>query len=545
VGEHRKRQRPIVGPVQAWLDATFVDREIILRSQDRIKYLRVSSRLQRWAAAVSVVAGGWLLYATLAYFLSPYMVRAKDAEIAEHRLAYFDLLSEVSEYQGHFAQITRNLQSNQDFLLGLLNSDGTAAALAGNLRSSDSEYARVAVARDSLRERLEAFESELQDIAQRNGDLHEKVATLQEALQWTEQERQAVTAARERLGQRLQETEQELALASASKSELETTVRTLLAELEAREAANRELAALREGETQSYTSERERLQGQILLLQDSLAEAGLHETDLERQIGALEGALSRALDRGLELARTRDSLEKENTSLEGLIVDIRDQQKELVDRVNTHTVDTITDLESLVASTGLDVEFLLAQVDGFGNAQGGPFIPADDLLSADAAYELQVSVAMLDLRLDRWDALQRLVAALPTATPLEHFEITSDYGYRRDPINGRSAVHSGVDFAAPRNTPLYTTAPGVVSFAGWRGRYGRVVEIDHGFGIKTRYAHLAKISVKKGEELGIGVEVGLLGSSGRVTGPHLHYEVLFDGAPLDPMNFIKAGKNVL
>jgi murein DD-endopeptidase MepM/ murein hydrolase activator NlpD len=152
---------------------------------------------------------------------------------------------------------------------------------------------------------------------------------------------------------------------------------------------------------------------------------------------------------------------------------------------------------------------------------------------------------MLDLRLDRWDALQRLVAALPTATPLEHFEITSDYGYRRDPINGRSAVHSGVDFAAPRNTPLYTTAPGVVSFAGWRGRYGRVVEIDHGFGIKTRYAHLAKISVKKGEELGIGVEVGLLGSSGRVTGPHLHYEVLFDGAPLDPMNFIKAGKNVL
>ena len=71
------------------------------------------------------------------------------------------------------------------------------------------------------------------------------------------------------------------------------------------------------------------------------------------------------------------------------------------------------------------------------------------------------------------------------------------------------------------------------------------MEIDHGFGIKTRYAHLNKISVKKGEEVGIGVEVGLLGSSGRTTGPHLHYEILFDGEPLDPMNFIKAGKNVL
>lgn len=577
MGDQRKRQRPILGPVQAWLDKTFVDREIILRSQDRIKYLRISGRVQRCAAGVAGVAGVWLLYATLAFFLSGYMVKAKDAEIAEHRLAYFDLLSEVSEYQGHFAQITRNLQSNQDFLLGLLNS-GEASELAGNLKSSDSEYARVAVARDSLRERLKAFEGELQDIALRNGDLHQKVATLQNALQWTEQERQAVTAARERLGLRLQETEQELALASASKTELETSVRTLLAELESREAANQHLATLRDDENKAAAAvreqliadataererliadanaererltgdasvERERLESEIAALESELDQASDRENGLEKQIGTLEGALSRALDRGAELAQTKDSLEKENTSLEGLIVDIRDQQKELVDRVNTHTVDSITDLETVVASTGLDVDALLEQVEGFGNAQGGPFIPADDLLSADTAYELQVSVAMLDMRLDRWDALQQLVAHLPMATPLEHYEINSDFGYRRDPINGRSALHSGVDFGAPRNTPLYTTAPGVVSFAGWRGRYGRVVEIDHGFGIKTRYAHMAKISVKKGEEVGVGVEVGLLGSSGRATGPHLHYEILFDGNPLDPMNFIKAGKNVL
>lgn len=577
MGDQRKRQRPILGPVRAWLDKTFVDREVILRSQDRIKYLRISGRVQRYAAGVSAVAGVWLLYATLAFFLSGYMVKAKDAEIAEHRLAYFDLLSEVSEYQGHFARITRNLQSNQDFLLGLLNS-GDGGELAGNLKSSDSEYARVAVARDSLRERLKAFEGELQDIALRNSDLHQKVATLQNALQWTEQERKAVTAARERLGQRLQETEQELALASASKGELETTVRTLLAELEAREAANQHLATLRDDENRTAATvreqliadanaererliadanaererltgdadaERERLVSEIAALEGELDRASDRENGLEKRIGTLEGALDSALDRGAELAQATDSLEKENTSLEGLIVDIRDQQKELVDRVNTRTVNSITDLETVVASTGLDVAALLDQVDGFGNAQGGPFIPADDLLSADTAYELQVSVAMLDMRLDRWDALQQLVAQLPMAAPLERFEINSDFGYRRDPINGRSALHSGMDFGAPRNTPLYTTAPGVVSFAGWRGRYGRVVEIDHGFGIKTRYAHMAKISVKKGEEVGVGVEVGLLGSSGRTTGPHLHYEILFDGSPLDPMNFIKAGKNVL
>jgi len=622
VEEQRRRVRPILGPIKAWLDRTFVDREVILRSQDRIKYLRIGGRLQLCVAASAAAGSAWLLYATLAFFLSGYMVKAKDAEIAEHRLAYFDLLSEVSEYQGHFAKITRNLQSNQDFLLGLLNSDdGVAGRIAGNLKSSDNEYARVAVARDALRDRLEAFEGELQDIALRNSDLHEKVATLQEALQWTEQERLAVTAARERLGQRLQETEQELALASASKSELESTVRTLLAELTASETAARDLAALRDEENRSYIAERDRLvseseaerirletelstqraeleariaaqreqlqaeivtqreqlqaeivtqreelEGELIALRDRLhtdnaaqrkaleAEIAMlerelddssdRETGLERQVGVLEGALSRALDRGAELAATRDSLEQEKSDLEGLIVDIRDQQKELVDRVNTHTVDSISDLETLVASTGLDVENLLGQVDGFGNAQGGPFIPADDLLSADTAYELKVSVAMMELRLNRWDALQQLVTHLPLAAPLEHYEINSDFGYRRDPINGRSALHSGIDFGAPRNTPLYTTAPGVVSFAGWRGRYGRVVEIDHGFGIKTRYAHMAKISVKKGEEVGVGVEVGLLGSSGRATGPHLHYEILFDGDPIDPMNFIKAGQNV-
>ena len=566
VGDHRKRQRPFLGPVQNWLDQTFVDREVILRSQDRIKYLRISGRTQRYAAALTAGVATWVLYSTLAFFLSGYMVKAKDAEIAQHRLAYFDLLSEVSEYQGHFAQITRNLQSNQDFLLGLLKTD-EEGGIANALKSSDSEYARVAVARDSLRDRLQAFEGELQDIADRNGDLHDKVAKLQNALEWTEQERKSVTAARERLGEQLQETAQELALASASKSELEDTVRSLLAELESRETANRQLASLRETENKTASATREQLQAdavairekleaevasvraqleaQITALEEELDQSSDRENGLEKQIGTLQGALARALDRGAELARTRDSLEQQKTDLEGLITDITDQQKELVDRVNTHTDDTITGLENVVASTGLNVDALLSQVEGYGNAQGGPFIPADDLLSADSAYELKVSVAMMDMRLDRWDALQKLVAHLPMATPLEHYEINSDFGYRRDPINGRSALHSGIDFGAPRNTPLYTTAPGVVSFAGWRGRYGRVVEIDHGFGIKTRYAHLNKISVKKGEEVGIGVEVGLLGSSGRTTGPHLHYEILFDGEPLDPMNFIKAGKNVL
>ncbi len=569
----------------------FVDREIFLRSNDRVQYLRVSARAQKWLAGAAVVAMGWLTYTTLAFFLSGYMERAKDQEIAQHRLAYFDLLSEVTEYQSQFAQITRNLQENQEYLLSLLGSEqpgADGATIAGNLKSSETAFARVAVARGALREKLQDFESELMQIAGRSGDLQERVARLKDTLQSTEAERQAVTAARERLDRRLEQTEQELALASASKTDLEESVRALLSELESNEREyveqiaaleqerDQRIAALEQERDQRIAAleqdrdmrlarleaarkeadekaaatiagleqTRDQLNGRIVELEAGVAAARERQRGLEAQIGSLEGALSRALDNGEQLAGDRTHLQLQVASLESLIADMRDQQKELVDRVEVHTADGISGLEQVVTATGLDVDKLLGEVEGYGGGQGGPFIPADDLLATDASYELQVSVAMLDQRLDRWEALHRLVQSLPLHAPLEHYEINSDFGYRKDPINGRSALHTGTDFGAPRNTALYTTAPGVVTFAGWRGRYGRVVEIDHGYGVKTRFAHLAKISVKKGQSVGLGEEVGLLGSSGRTTGPHLHYEVLFEGKPYDPMNFIKAGKDV-
>jgi len=561
--------------------AYFVDREIFLRANDRVQYLRLSARAQKWMVGTAVLAMGWLTYSTLAYFLSGYVERAKDQEIAQHRLAYFDLLSEVTEYQTQFAQITRNLQENQDYLLSLLGSeqDGLeTAGIVGNLKTSESAFARVAVARGALREKLQDFESDLMQIADRNGDLQTKVARLKDTLQSTEAERQAVTAARERLGRRLEETEQELALASATKTELEESVRALLTELETSEREHAEQLAQLEAEKQQLKSSgeaeratltakaeaqiaaltakaesqiaalqvtREQLSSRIVMLESSLAAAVERQEGLETQIGSLEGALSRALSAGEELAGDRQHLQLQVASLESLIADMRDQQQELVDRVEDRTVDGIEGLEAVVVSTGLDVEKLLAEVEGFEGGQGGPFIAADELLATDVSYELQVSVAMLDLKLDRWEALHQLVLALPLAAPLEHYEINSEFGYRKDPINGRSALHTGLDFGAPRNSALYTTAPGVVTFAGWRGRYGRVVEVDHGYGVKTRFAHLAKISVKKGQSVALGEEVGLLGSSGRATGPHLHYEILFEGKPYDPMNFIKAGKDVL
>ncbi len=137
--------------------------------------------------------------------------------------------------------------------------------------------------------------------------------------------------------------------------------------------------------------------------------------------------------------------------------------------------------------------------------------------------------------------MQELLRSLPLAAPLEQYRISSAFGPRKDPVNGRLSRHLGLDFRAKLATPVLSTAPGEVVFAAWKGRYGRLVEIDHGHGIRTRYAHLHKILVKPGQAVGHRETIGLLGSSGRSTGPHVHYEVLVNGKRHDPMNFLKAG----
>jgi murein DD-endopeptidase MepM/ murein hydrolase activator NlpD len=133
---------------------------------------------------------------------------------------------------------------------------------------------------------------------------------------------------------------------------------------------------------------------------------------------------------------------------------------------------------------------------------------------------------------------------LPLAAPLAQYELSSGYGLRRDPINHRRAMHAGIDLRGAMRAPVIATAPGRVVQAGRRRGYGLMVEIDHGLGVHTRYAHLAAIAVRPGQRVRLGGRVGLLGSTGRSTGPHLHYEVLVDGRPRNPQPFLKAGQRL-
>jgi murein DD-endopeptidase MepM/ murein hydrolase activator NlpD len=144
--------------------------------------------------------------------------------------------------------------------------------------------------------------------------------------------------------------------------------------------------------------------------------------------------------------------------------------------------------------------------------------------------------------IERLSALQRLARTLPLASPLDHFELTSAYGKRRDPFTKGWAFHAGLDFSAASGSKILATAPGRVVHAGPAGPYGNMVEIDHGMGVVTRYGHLKSIGVAPGDEIQFREEIGVIGNTGRSTALHLHYEVRIDDTAYDPARFLDAGR---
>ena len=181
-------------------------------------------------------------------------------------------------------------------------------------------------------------------------------------------------------------------------------------------------------------------------------------------------------------------------------------------------------------------------------AQGGPLVEARDpralaaVLDVDQDFARRVQRASANLAEMR--ALSTAASRLPVHRPTDEGHRTSSFGVRYDPFTSRPAFHSGVDFGGGLMTPVEATAPGVVSFAGVRSGYGNTVEVDHGAGLKTRYAHLHRVNVRPGERVALGQRLGGMGNTGRSTGVHLHYEVWMNGRVQNPDRFLKVGDYV-
>jgi murein DD-endopeptidase MepM/ murein hydrolase activator NlpD len=226
------------------------------------------------------------------------------------------------------------------------------------------------------------------------------------------------------------------------------------------------------------------------------------------------------------------------------IENVRVSQEQLLDAADSFAKSRADRLRLAFRLAGLTPTSYMPK----GGSLGGPLIESKDpralaaVLDVDEGFADRIQHAADDLSEAR--ALTQAAETLPFARPTAGTEQSSGFGVRFDPFNGHPAFHSGLDFAGGMMTPVHSTAPGVVSFTGVRNGYGNVVEVDHGRGFKTRYAHLAAISVSVGQHVAVGQRLGGMGSTGRSTGPHLHYEVWVNGRAQNPDRFVKAGAYV-
>jgi len=278
---------------------------------------------------------------------------------------------------------------------------------------------------------------------------------------------------------------------------------------------------------------------------DPAARKGPAQTTAERieQRQQFLDALVTGRARGPELAdllpRSRGKVSAEAAASAGVLApfaELEKRQMAITERVAAAAASRLRDAQSLLSRLGLDPgRFGAATTSGMG----GPFVPATTAMPADSRD------AELLRTWQRAEAVEDAMASLPAYVPARTYTITSGFGLRADPFHGRAARHAGLDFAGAHGEPILAAAAGRVVRAERFGAYGLTVDIDHGRGVMTRYAHLSSIRVRTGDRVAMGQHIGGMGSTGRSTGTHLHYEVRIDGQPVDPRPFIEASRYLL
>ncbi len=422
---------------RALVDRVFPERQLVMRTEGKVSYFKISQPFQIVVSGVFAAALCWSSFTSVSFLMHDQILQAKDDEIAGARLAYRSLLNEVAEYQRKFAAITKDLEENHSLMLGLV---------------------------------------------EKNAALQRNLSSVSRRLELTNAERQQVISARERLKEQLATLENEMPSLSSRNFALKDNLNAV--------------------------------------------ESDLHLIMTERNKAQNDSS------------RMRNRVEELTSRLK----ELQETEGEVVQRMNERTADQIAGLEKIIELAGMEPDHLMGDTEGEKAGVGGPYIPVE--ADSQPAGDLKLELANLDRNLNRLETLQESMSRMPLAAPLTNYYITSSFGKRKDPMTNRWSAHYGVDLGGPMKSPVYSTAAGKVTHAGWKGRYGRMIEIDHGFGLKTRFAHLSKVLVKVGQEVKFHEKVGLLGSTGRSTGPHLHYEVVFNNKPLNPLKFIRAGKYV-
>lgn len=195
--------------------------------------------------------------------------------------------------------------------------------------------------------------------------------------------------------------------------------------------------------------------------------------------------------------------------------------------------------EGAIREFGLNPDQLAREAK---QGMGGPFIP---FFGKKQKPVRDPRFTRMLTALERMEAMEMALAGIPTSMPAAAGLMSSGFGYRSDPFNGSGAMHAGLDFKGPIGTPILAAADGTITFAGWQGGYGNCIEITHPNGLVTRYAHMSGFTATLGQDVKRGVQIGRMGSTGRSTGPHLHFEVRINGSAINPLKFLEANPDVL
>ncbi|HKX07914.1 MAG TPA: peptidoglycan DD-metalloendopeptidase family protein [Stellaceae bacterium] len=472
----------MVAKLAKWGARLFPERQILIRTEGRISYLTLTRRAQVAAATGALL--GVVVFGVLVarYVHYGHVISAKQAQVAKAELSNQELRHQLAELQAQVAMASAEIDGTQ-YRLDVIGSEyGT---LQGSLSDTEQALKGVADARAQLIAERDDLLSQLQSAQDDANSKADIAAQLAQNLARNKTELSQTEAQRRTLNARIQQLEKDVQASNDRAAAFKTAFDNTQAKL------------------QQISSEREHLMA-------------------ERE----------------RLAAERDALKQKLQSVEARISKVDTKTSESVAALPAPTREkadgVFGSLESMVAATGLNVENFIARLGGPAKSEGGPYIA----LGGPKQLSAQDQTA-------REETLRKLLKTLPLAAPLGQYQLESPFGSRVDPINHRQGFHPGVDLAAAFRSPVYSTAPGVVTFAGPRDTYGKFVEIDHGNGIVTHYAHLHRISVSRGQRVGAHQEVGELGSTGRSTGPHLHYEVVVDGEPLDPEKFLQVGKSVV
>jgi murein DD-endopeptidase MepM/ murein hydrolase activator NlpD len=248
-----------------------------------------------------------------------------------------------------------------------------------------------------------------------------------------------------------------------------------------------------------------------------------------------EGAKGTVTDSTAEATKTVEEVSQFIPQAAGL-AEIEARQLAVVERLTRFADARARRAEAAIRKLNLDPDVLSREAR---EGMGGPFEALAGAENIDPRFE------RLGLSLTRMAVLERALDGIPSVVPASVRSITSGFGYRHDPFNGRAAMHSGIDFKGAIGSPIIAAAEGRVTFAGLRGGYGNAVEVTHANGMLTRYAHLSRIDVRPGELVAAGATLGGLGSTGRSTGPHLHFEVRVNDRAVNPRPFLETAPDVL